>query len=39
VLAVLAFTHTLDPHSLGIVVLAQTLWYVAVGALLIRGEL
>ncbi|HEX3462880.1 MAG TPA: hypothetical protein VHS78_02335 [Candidatus Elarobacter sp.] len=39
VLAVLAFTTNVNPHSLGIVVLVQTLWYVAIGALMIRGEL
>ncbi|HTD38427.1 MAG TPA: hypothetical protein VK669_13000 [Candidatus Limnocylindrales bacterium] len=38
-LAVVAFTGNFDPHTLGVVVLAQALWYVAIGALLIRGEL
>ena len=39
VLAVLAFSATLNPHNLGAVVVLQTLWYVAVGALMTRGEL
>ncbi len=38
-LVVLAFTANLSPHSLGLVVVLQTIWYVAVGALMIRGEL
>ena len=38
-LVVIAFTRSLNPHNLGVVALAQTLWYVAIGALLIRGEL
>jgi hypothetical protein len=35
----LAATHRLDPHSMRAVVLLQTVWYVAVGVLLLRGDL
>lgn len=38
-LVVLAFAGNVNTHSLGAVVLLQTLWYVAVGALMLRGEL
>lgn len=38
-LGLIAFTGNFDPHSLGVVVLAQTLWYVSIGALMIRGDL
>jgi hypothetical protein len=38
-LVVLAFTANLNPHSLGVIVVLQTFWYVAIGALMVRGEL
>jgi hypothetical protein len=38
-LVVLAFTANVNPHSLGFIVVLQTIWYVAIGALMIRGEL
>jgi hypothetical protein len=38
-LVVLAFTANLSPHSLGLIVVLQTIWYVVIGALMIRGEL
>jgi hypothetical protein len=38
-LGVLAFTANINAHTLGLVVVLQTIWYVAIGALMIRGEL
>jgi hypothetical protein len=38
-LVVLAFTANVNPHSLGLIVVLQTVWYVAIGALMVRGEL
>lgn len=36
---VLALTSSLDPHSLGAIVLPQVAWYVWVGGLMAKGEL
>jgi hypothetical protein len=31
--------NRLNPHTLGVIVAAQAIWYVIVGALLIRGRI
>ncbi len=38
-IAVLVFVGHLNPHSLGAIVIVQSIWYCAIGALLIRGDL
>jgi hypothetical protein len=38
-LVVLIASRHLDPHSLGVIVALQALWYVTIGALLVRGDL
>ena len=38
VVVVLAFAGALNPHNLGVIVLLQAIWYVAIAALLVRGR-
>ena len=38
VVVVLAFAGHLNPHNLGVIVLLQAIWYVAIAALLVRGR-